>query len=142
MAVFYGIILTLASGGCLWAFLEKPEIWPWVLIPYGLMIGYQVVMLTFYPSKRFQTTGFRLTDQVFEIRRGIWWKTWHLVPLPRLQHADIVSGPLERWFGLATLVLHTAGSHDSVLLVEGIQKARAIELRDHLVELGGENDGL
>lgn len=141
MAVFYGILIIIASGGCAWAFLVRSPIWPWILIPYFMMLLYHAAKWVWYPPRRFENTGYKLTHEVFEIKRGVWWKTWHLVPLPRLQHADIVSGPMERWYGLATLVIHTAGTHDAVLVIEGLEKSKAIDLRDQLVELGGDKDG-
>ena len=76
---------------------------------------------------------FRLTSDLLEIRSGIWWKTVQILPLPKLQHADIRRGPIERQYGLATLIVYTAGTHSAVLVVPGLDKSEASQLRDKLV---------
>jgi hypothetical protein len=49
-----------------------------------------------------------------------------------VQHLDLKRGPLERRYGLATLVIHTAGTRDSAVNVEGLEDADAEHLRDRL----------
>jgi len=53
-----------------------------------------------------------------------------VVPLVRVQHLDVVRGPLDKMFGTATLVLHTAGTHNSTVTVPGLAPERAEAMRD------------
>ena len=53
-----------------------------------------------------------------------------------MQHTDVSQGPLERRFGLATLVVHTAGTAHASVELPGLQHAVAIEVRDFLVTAG------
>ena len=57
-----------------------------------------------------------------------------------MQHLDFERGPLERRFGLATLVIHTAGSHERALRQSGLLLAEAEYLRDVLVPKDRRND--
>jgi len=65
---------------------------------------------------------------------GAWWQREIRIPLVRLQHLDVVRGPLERRLGLASLELHTAGSHDHRTRLPGLDPEAANRLRDVLLE--------
>lgn len=68
------------------------------------------------------------------LRQGrLWWRETR-VPTSRVQHVDIKHGPLERRFGLATLVVHTAAVHLSGITVRGLDDADAQHLRDTLAK--------
>ena len=87
--------------------------------------------------------GYRLEERVLMMRRGLWWQTVQLLPLSRIQHVDLTRGPLERRFGLATLVLHTAGTHAAHIPLPGLSVDDAEGLRAHLLAAGeGEDDAL
>ena len=74
-----------------------------------------------------------------ETRHGIWWRQLQLLPLARLQHVDLHSGPIERSMGLASLLLHTAGTHEATVMIPGLDANEAVRLRDHLVAIGGDD---
>jgi hypothetical protein len=57
-----------------------------------------------------------------------------VVPLVRVQHIDVTRGPLEKAFGVATLVVHTAGTHNSIVMLPGLAPQRAAEIRDIIRE--------
>ena len=61
----------------------------------------------------------------------LWWRETR-VPVSRVQHVDLKHGPLERRFGLATLVVHTAAAHLGGITVRGLDDADAQHLRDTL----------
>ena len=68
------------------------------------------------------------------LRQGrLWWRETR-VPISRVQHVDIKHGPLERRFGLATLVVHTAAVQLSGITVRGLDDADAQHLRDTLAK--------
>ena len=68
------------------------------------------------------------------LRQGrLWWRETH-VPNSRVQHVDLKHGPLERRFGLATLVVHTAAVHLSGITVRGLDEADAEQLRGTLAK--------
>jgi membrane protein YdbS with pleckstrin-like domain len=65
--------------------------------------------------------------------KGAWWQREVWIPMKRLQHLDIKRGPLERWLGLATLELYTAGAHDYRTRLPGLEAQQAQALRDALL---------
>lgn len=86
-----------------------------------------------YPVWEYRRTRYRVTSQGIEIRKGIIWRQVINVPRNRVQHTDVVQGPLLRHYKLATLVIHTAGTTHSIVTLPGLSRARALQLRDYLI---------
>jgi len=84
-------------------------------------------------NNRWRNTFWRLDDEALHVRRGKTWFKHICVPRSRVQHLDFERGPLERRYGLATLVVHTAGSQERALRQSGLWLADAEFLRDVLV---------
>lgn len=82
--------------------------------------------------RRHRHTRWRLDADGFSLRKGRLWQSDIRVPVNRVQHLDLRRGPLERRHGLATLVIHTAGTRDSAVHVGGLADADAEALRDRL----------
>ena len=90
-----------------------------------------------WPAVRYRHIRYRLDAHGVTIRRGVVWRTVTSVPTSRVQHTDVSRGPLERYFDLATLVIHTAGTRDASVALSGLGHREAIGLRDRLIEAGG-----
>jgi len=86
-----------------------------------------------YPGFAFRHASWRLSEHGLDIRRGVWWRHRIVVPRSRIQHSDIEQGPLQRGFGIATLIIHTAGTKNSSVRLEGLAAKTAETLRDTLV---------
>jgi membrane protein YdbS with pleckstrin-like domain len=95
-----------------------------------------------YARKRVGRTRWRLDGRGLQVSRGLVWQGEVLVPRSRVQHLDIERGPIERRFGLATLVVHTAGTRLSALRQGGFVDADAVALRDALLPEAGDADDL
>ena len=54
---------------------------------------------------------------------------------------DVSEGPIERSFGLATLVIHTAGTEQAAVSLGGLARDTAFRVRDWLIG-GGEDDAV
>jgi len=90
--------------------------------------------------RRWLRTRWRLDDDGFGVRRGHLWRSDTRVPGNRVQHLDVRRGPLERAFGLATLVVHTAGTRNSALALSGLDFDEAERLRDTLAARAARDD--
>ena len=77
-------------------------------------------------------------DDLLLMRYGILFVEERAVPVRRMQHVDLMRGPIERLFGLATLVVHTAGNEGSAFRVPGLLLPHATALRDRIVEARGD----
>lgn len=71
----------------------------------------------------------------FLIRRGAFFRSMTIVPYGRIQYVDISEGPVSRFFGISTVIIHTA-SVSTRALVQGIPSEDAARLRDQLAQRG------
>lgn len=86
--------------------------------------------VTYAPSRIYRRLGYALDERLVRIVRGWLFHTDTIVPFVRVQHIDVTSGPLDKMFGLANLVVHTAGTHNSVVTLPGLRPDRAAAIRD------------
>lgn len=84
---------------------------------------------------RFRSWGYAERAEDLLVRRGVLVRRLSVVPYGRMQFVDVVAGPLERRWGLATVRLHTAAAASDAR-VPGLPTAEAERLRDRLAMLG------
>jgi uncharacterized protein len=89
-----------------------------------------------WPAIDYRHASYRIDDRCLEIRRGVYWRTVVTVPRSRVQHTDVSQGPLERRFGLGTLVVYTAGTDHARVSLGGLEHARALRIREQLLPRG------
>ena len=105
-------------------------------VPAGLASGVVALLglaaVAWLPRRRWRAWGYREGDEELDIRQGRLFRVRTLVPFARVQHIDVAEGPVERAFGLATLVLHTAGTRAAAVALPGLTRAEADEMRDRV----------
>ena len=69
------------------------------------------------------------------VTRGVLFRRLVVVPYGRMQLVDVVAGPIERYFGIATVRLHTAAAGTEAH-IRGLLPDEAARLRDRLAALG------
>lgn len=109
----------------------------WVVLILALVIAILFAVIAF---NRWRHTFWKLDDEALHVRRGKTWFKHICVPRSRVQHLDFERGPLERRYGLATLVVHTAGSQERAVRQSGLLLEDAEYLRDVLVPKDRRND--
>ena len=105
---------------------------------YGLASGVPPLIGLFavivIPDRVYRRLRYGLTERLMQVVRGWLFHTDTIVPFVRVQHLDVTRGPLDKMFGTATLIVHTAGTHNSVVTVPGLAPERAAEIRDIIRE--------
>lgn len=81
-------------------------------------------------GRQYARWGYALGADDLRVVRGYAFHTDTVVPFVRVQHIDVGQGPLERLCGVAHLVVHTAGTHNSIVTLPGLTRARAEAMRD------------
>ena len=100
-----------------------------VWVPAVFVIAYLVIYL---PMRRYATRGYSLAEERLRVVRGVLFHSDTVVPFGRVQHIDVDQGPLERGFGLATLTVHTAGSHNASVSLPGLAHEDALAMREDI----------
>jgi membrane protein YdbS with pleckstrin-like domain len=93
-----------------------------------------LIALSAAPQRIYARLGYRLTDRLLQSVRGWLFHVDTLVPFVRVQHIDVTRGPLDKLFGTASLVVHTAGTHNSIVIVNGLAPGTASQIRDTIRE--------
>lgn len=95
-----------------------------------LLLGLAATLVV--PRRRYRRWGYREGEDELEIRRGMLIRVRTIVPFGRVQHIDVAQGPVQRPFGLATLILHTAGTQGADVPLPGLLHADAEAMRDRI----------
>ncbi|KPM13195.1 hypothetical protein WG75_13230 [Citromicrobium sp. WPS32] len=95
--------------------------------PVALILLLVVIML---PHRRYAVRGYALSEDRLRVVRGMMFHSDTVVPFGRVQHIDVDRGPIERYYGLATLQLYTAGSHGDVISLPGLAHQDALDMRE------------
>ena len=90
----------------------------------------------YWPVVDYRHTSCRVDSQGIEIRKGVFWRVVINVPRSRVQHTDVSQGPLERRYGLGTLVIYTAGTDHARIDLSGLEHGVAMKIRQHLLPAG------
>lgn len=109
--------------------LESAEALPRgaAILPVLLVAALMILRL---PLRRWQARGYRLAGDRLQVVAGMMFRRDTVVPFGRVQHIDVEQGPLERFYGLGTLVLHTAGNHNASVQLPGLRHEDAVAARD------------
>ena len=99
------------------------------LVPILLVALWLVVRA---PLRRYHARGYQLGPDRLRVVRGLLFHRDTVVPFGRVQHIDVHQGPIERGYGLATLVLHTAGTHNASVKLPGVAHADALAMREEI----------
>lgn len=111
--------------------LEAAEILPTGAFAVPVLVAAAWAILR-VPLRRHAARGYDLGADRLRVARGLWFRSDTVVPFGRVQHIDVTQGPLERAFGLATLVVHTAGTHNASVALPGLAQADAAAMRESI----------
>lgn len=106
------------------------------ILPQGLIAGtvlvIAVLLVIRVPTTRYNARGYQLGADRLRVVRGLLFRSDTVVPFGRVQHIDVNQGPLERFFGIATLTLHTAGNHNASVSLPGLGEELARTMREDI----------
>ena len=129
--------ITLLIG---WLNSGPNTVWLLLFATAFTFVLFLFVMAWRWPTISYRHTSWKLDEEGLEIHKGVFWKHQITVPLGRVQHADVSQGPIQRSFGLGTLIIHTAGTQNSSVVLSGLSQTTAIELRDQIISQKRGND--
>ena len=118
-------------------FLVADDLPGWVMALFALLWAMVTLVLAWsshrWPEIEHRHTSYKLDPRGIEIRKGVLWRQVIHVPRSRVQHTDVSQGPIERGFGLGTLVIYTAGTDHARVDLAGLEHATALRIRDYLL---------
>ena len=100
-----------------------------VLGPVALIALWLILRV---PLRRYAARGYALGEERLRVVGGVMFHTDTVVQFGRVQHIDVDQGPIERAYGLATLTVHTAGTHNASVSLPGLAHADALAMRESI----------
>ncbi len=104
--------------------------WLWRLWAVAALI----LPIWVYFSRRSIAYGLRQHD--LHRASGLLFRRHTVQPLARLQHVEEYRGPLERWLGLSSLRVFSAGHGSATFVIPGLTQTRARTLRSQILAYG------
>jgi uncharacterized protein len=109
------------------------------ILPALAALALTVLSVGVVPGLRWRRWRYEIRPDEVDLQRGVWWVSRTLVPLARIQHVDTRQGPLQRRYGLSTVVFHTAAGANQI---PELSTPIAAEARDRIADLTRERDEL
>ncbi len=82
------------------------------------------------PDRVYRRLGYAIDESLLRVVRGWLFHTDTIVPFIRVQHIDVLRGPFDKMFGTASLIVHTAGTHNSIVTLPGLAPEQAAAMRE------------
>lgn len=120
--VFGSYVLVSRAGAPLYL-----AVWPLL----GALV-LAVLLVFVLPPLLWRRWRYEIRPLEVDLQRGLVRVTRTLVPMARVQHVDTRRGPLQRRFGLSTVVFYTAAGPNEI---PQLAQKTAAEVRDRIAEL-------
>lgn len=106
------------------------------IFPSGVIAGpvllIALILIIRIPASRYNARGYQISADRLRVVRGLLLRRDTVVPFSRVQHIDLHQGPLDRFFGIAALTLHTAGNHNASVSLPGLGADLAADMREDI----------
>lgn len=135
-------VLPPLAGAAFAAFLlgRTDRLPPWVgPVLVAVAVAWAVWEVGPMPALRWRTWRYAIGEREVDLQRGWWTRTRTIVPMARIQHVDTARGPLQRRFGLASVVLYTAAGANEI---PALDEATAAAAREKIAALANVREDL
>ena len=130
------LVLIAAAAWLLW-WAGVPL--PFVLVPLPVALLLAAGGVLIVPDLLWRHWRYQVGEEEIDLQRGLLTLTRTLIPMARVQHVDMRRGPLQRRFGLASVVLYTAAGSSHI---PGLAVDTAKAVRDRVAALANTRDDL
>ena len=133
--------LPILAGGAFGSYVLYDNDVPVYLaaLPVLLTLALAILLVVLLPPLLWQRWRYEIRLLEVDLQRGLLRVTRTLVPMARVQHVDTRQGPLQRRFGLSTVIFYTAAGPNEI---PQLASSTAAEVRDRIAELTREADEL
>ena len=111
----------------------------WAVGATGVVVLLALLNLWLSPNLRYRYWRYEIRADEADLQHGWFTRTRQLIPMSRIQHVDTNRGPLERRFGLASVVLYTAAG---AAYIPALATDVAADVRDRIATLANVHDDL
>lgn len=106
------------------------------LVPAGLLALFSMFFGWWHAGASYRRYRVQVLDDGVMVERGVFWQAQTFIPRSRIQHTEVNQGPLDRRWGMAKLIVHTAAAGVASIAAVGLHQADALAVRDQLLDRG------
>lgn len=106
---------------------------PAITVGAGLL-GLVLLQAIVWPSFAWRAFRYAVREDALLVQQGVLFQHTVAIPRHRIQHADLRQGPIDRAWGLTTLVVFTAAGVGLDASIPGLDEEVAEQLRDLLLK--------
>lgn len=121
----------IAAGLPIWLVVASEAVVVAAIVAYAVM----------WPRLSYNRWSYTIGEHTLEIEHGVIYRTQSSVPWLRIQNVDVQQGPLERHFGIVSLVIRTASASTDGA-IPGIAAEDAESLRQMILGRVGGGDAV
>lgn len=134
-----GIVTIIAAAIMYGLYRWRDTDLAWVIgIPVALLI--MLVLIAWIDViVRYRQWRFEIRADEVDLKHGFITHTRQLVPMSRIQHVDTRQGPIERHYGLSSVIFYTAAGS---MEIPALSVTRASEVRNQIAALAKVHDDL
>jgi membrane protein YdbS with pleckstrin-like domain len=101
----------------------------------GVAAAASLLFALIFPNLRYRYWRWDIEPERITIQKGVVWRSRSVIPRVRVQHVDTRTSPLQRWLGLSSLIIYTAGTRGADAEIPGLTGDDAERLREELARL-------
>ncbi len=105
------------------------------LLAAGGIGGLVAIVGIIHALLRYRSWEYEVREDALYLERGVLTRVRTVVPLVRMQHVDTARSPVQRVFGLSSVVVYTAGSRGADVTIPGLAVERGEDLQTRLKQL-------
>lgn len=129
------LVALISIAGLFYYQIESYYLYPGIVI-FVLFFGFKL----WNSIKMQEEYGYAIRERDVLYRRGYLINRTTVVPFNRIQHATISRGILDKFFGIATLNIFTAGGSGSDIQIPGLEPELALRLKESLAKKISEDE--
>lgn len=128
-----GIFSLILIAAAVVAFIMLREIPLWIRLSAAGILILMALWYLLVSKKVFNARSYALRQHDILYSRGLIFRSTTVVPFNRIQHVEIVSGPIDRLFRLSTLKIFTAGGSQSDITIPGLLSSDALNIKSFII---------
>jgi membrane protein YdbS with pleckstrin-like domain len=138
---FITSFIFLAAGIVAFYFIESIQLASIIFISAALFMLARIIGWI-ADTLNYRFSGYALRQQDILYRKGWFIRKTRVVPVNRIQHVSVQSGPIERMYKLASVSIYTAGSDHADFTIRGINEQTASQIKDWITGQMNESHNL
>jgi len=129
--IFYSLFILIAI--CLFVFIKSIQLL-WLIALVSIFLSVLIGLTIASVEIGYKNKAWALREKDIIFKKGWLFQSTYIIPFVKVQHCELISGPIGRKFGLASIKLNTAASNDMDISIKGLKQETAEQLKAFIMD--------